>query len=82
MASKTEIPASAPRGGPYYDAARRVPHPLRPHRKGWVIQTPEPASSSTPPHPFGLAVQTSRDVSTFAAVDDNTATLIIWLLNQ
>jgi DNA-binding beta-propeller fold protein YncE len=31
---------------------------------------------------FGLAVQTSRDVSTFAAVDDNTATLIIWLLNQ
>ncbi|WP_353064031.1 hypothetical protein RBB77_22685 [Tunturibacter psychrotolerans] len=31
---------------------------------------------------FGLAVQNSDDVSTFAAVDDNTATLIVWILNQ
>jgi hypothetical protein len=31
---------------------------------------------------FGLAVQTSGDVSIFAAVDDNTATLIIWRLDQ
>jgi hypothetical protein len=31
---------------------------------------------------FGLAVQTSGDVSTFAPVDDNTATLIIFTLEQ
>ena len=31
---------------------------------------------------FGLAVQNSRDVSTFAAVDDNTATLTIWQLEH
>ena len=31
---------------------------------------------------FGLAVQNSGDVSTFAAVDDNTATLIIWQISH
>lgn len=31
---------------------------------------------------FGLAVQNSDDVSTFAAVNDNTPTLIVWILNQ
>lgn len=31
---------------------------------------------------FGLAVQTSGNVSIFAAVDDNTSTLIIWRLDQ
>ena len=31
---------------------------------------------------FGLAVQNSGDVSTFAAVDDNTATLLIFLLEK
>jgi hypothetical protein len=30
---------------------------------------------------FGLAVYTVGDVATFAAVDDNTASLIIWTLN-
>lgn len=30
---------------------------------------------------FGLAVNNLGDVATFAAVDDNTATLIIWTLN-
>jgi hypothetical protein len=30
---------------------------------------------------FGLAVNNVGDVATFAAVDDNTATLIIWTLN-
>lgn len=31
---------------------------------------------------FGLAVHNSEDVSTFAAVDDNTATLTIWQINR
>ncbi|WP_348268094.1 hypothetical protein P8936_02315 [Edaphobacter paludis] len=31
---------------------------------------------------FGLAVHNSDDVATFAAVDDNTATLTIWQINQ
>ena len=30
---------------------------------------------------FGLAVNTIGDVATFAAVDDNTASLIVWTLN-
>jgi len=30
---------------------------------------------------FGLAVRTSEDTAVFAAVDDNTATLLIWTLN-
>jgi sugar lactone lactonase YvrE len=31
---------------------------------------------------FGLAVQTLGEISTFAAVDDNTATLTIWQLSH
>jgi hypothetical protein len=31
---------------------------------------------------FGLAVNTVGEVATFAAVDDNTASLIVWTLNQ
>jgi hypothetical protein len=31
---------------------------------------------------FGLAVRTTEDTATFAAVDDNTATLLIWTLNR
>jgi hypothetical protein len=31
---------------------------------------------------FGLAVNVGEDVTTLAAVDDNTASLTIWLLNQ
>uniref|UniRef100_A0A372ILD6 Uncharacterized protein n=1 Tax=Paracidobacterium acidisoli TaxID=2303751 RepID=A0A372ILD6_9BACT len=31
---------------------------------------------------FGLAVRSTEDVVTFAAVDDNTASLLIWLLNS
>jgi hypothetical protein len=30
---------------------------------------------------FGLAVRTNEDTAVFAAVDDNTATLLIWTLN-
>jgi hypothetical protein len=31
---------------------------------------------------FGLAVKSSKDEAIFAAVDDNTSTLIIWTLNR
>lgn len=31
---------------------------------------------------FGLAVRTTEDITTFAAVDDNAATLLIWTLNN
>jgi hypothetical protein len=31
---------------------------------------------------FGLAVRTTEDITTFAAVDDNTASLLIWRLNN
>jgi hypothetical protein len=31
---------------------------------------------------FGLAVRTTEDTAVFAAVDDNTATLLIWTLNE
>jgi DNA-binding beta-propeller fold protein YncE len=30
---------------------------------------------------FGLAVRTNEDTAVFAAVDDNTATLLVWTLN-
>ncbi len=31
---------------------------------------------------FGLAVRTAEDTAVFAAVDDNTATLLVWTLNE
>ena len=31
---------------------------------------------------FGLAVRTTEDLAFFAAVDDNTNSLIIWTLNR
>jgi hypothetical protein len=43
-----------------------------------AVRIPDPAQGGS----FGLNAQAVNDVATFAAVDDNTSSLLIWTLPQ